>query len=357
MALKIKKGGKGSEALLQARQKRRDRFSAVPVEPAMIPRSSPDASGEAVTRDDLTRDADTREIDTQDAPTRESAPPSDSTTIVKDDEVESLHTFHEPAHAAVVPVPQAEPDMFDLEPMSPGDDFGLEPISPSPVTLETGATRQDRVADMPPAPTDDFGIDIGARESDVPSIPEPLSEQPNQGIWKDVDTSVENASTSLGSGLILVFEGSLSNQKFFRVESKKAMLQFSVKKDSQKEVTIETVNGPVTVTARSDGVKVQVITEGGKTAIAKATEGVSSMGRFLSNLRYHVPETTLAVAGAVATATMLSVTWVKTVFASVGINPVFGAIVPGALMVGLAVWSYVSSKKDRVDSKIGEQVE
>lgn len=343
-----KKSGSAIDPLAAAREKRAAAFGGLAGSeqlhtPVDLPKRKPpveDSSSD-------TRELETRESVTSELDTRQFVPEPENTT-------EKIGTE--------VPLPVIDTPVTDT------DDFG---IHAKPLELPGSVKKIGPY--VPPVVSDkeagDIYDDFGLRPSPIPSVKpsvvdstsailpdlEPVAKVTNPNE-KTVDTSADNAQTSLVSGLRIVYQGGTPSKHFFLIVGKTVNESVVVPKGQTVDKTVSTNDGNVTVsiTHNQDGIAT-VVTKGGKTTVAKASEELTRLGEFIANIRYHIPETTLFLAGGILSASILSLNWAKDALANFGL-PVMVGVVPAIVTTGLSIWLFISSRKDKIESNIEEQV-
>ena len=365
---KLSKAAQRRLALEEAKKERLDKFAKKP-EPEPKPKEEAPDSGqptkkvstvppkEAIPDEDDSKvpdsDEKTRQADGVKPPPQRKADDQGDTTFVSaepttDKSASEPQTADIKAEAPPLAAQPVQDDIFalpaedpftpeatpgDLPPVDPNNPFSLggDPEPPSEMVPSSALVGP---SSAPPAATQD--LEEVEPEKDLP-----------------IDTAKIGAVTSLVSGVQVKYEASTSNSKIFVVSCNGTEEEVMVKKGASATVAMDTKDEQVKITfVHDERGQVSAEVQGGKTKLAKAREGAGAVGRFLSAVKYHLPEVTIAGLGSVFSAVIYSSGWIKGVLAGAHI-PVVAAV--AAVTVGLAALSYFSSRKERNQAELTEE--
>jgi hypothetical protein len=161
--------------------------------------------------------------------------------------------------------------------------------------------------------------------------------------------------TALRSGITVKYERSLGGKKILTVldSSKNAIADVMIAPSQTREVEVPSKDGPLKLTFEyKDGDGVYCTIDGGKTTTAHAIDKATAIGSFLGNVRYYLPELTMAGLFGLATS---AVAWTSPYI----VNGLQGwhkvAIAAYAVVqLGLSTWSFFEKRNQRKELNVAE---
>ncbi|MBU0526912.1 hypothetical protein KKE92_00370 [Candidatus Micrarchaeota archaeon] len=161
--------------------------------------------------------------------------------------------------------------------------------------------------------------------------------------------------TALRSGVQVRFEGSLGGKKALTVldSSKNTLAELNIAPSQTREVEVPSKDGPLKLTFEyKDGDGVYCTIDGGKTKTAHAIDKATAVGRFLGNVRYYLPELTMAGLFAAATS---AVAWTSPYLAN-GLQGWHKVAIAAYAVVqlGLTTWSFFEKRNQRKELNVAE---
>jgi len=253
--------------------------------------------------------------------------------------------------------------------------------SPPPAS-DSSATRQETPAARPPAPKPEeqfFSEPLGpvtaepkapeARQSEPEAVQSTKAEPVAKAVYvkTEVETLEEEAKdgkpatvkdgdiTALRSGVSVKYERSMAGKKILTVidSGKNELANVIIAPSQTKEVEVPSKDGPLKLTFEykdADGVYCAI--DGGKTTTAHALDKATAVGRFLGNVRYYLPELTMAGLFAAATS---AIAWTSPYLAN-GLQGWHKVAVAAYAVVqlGLTTWSFLEKRNQRKELNIAE---
>lgn len=187
----------------------------------------------------------------------------------------------------------------------------------------------------------------------ISTAAEPKAKTGSKAVY--VKTEVEAELTSLRSGVQVRFEGSLSGKKALTVldSSKNTLVELTIAPSQKREVEVPSKDGPLKLTFEyKDGDGVYCTIDGGKTTTAHAIDKATAVGKFLGNVRYYLPELTMAGLFAAATS---AVAWTSPYLAN-GLQGWHKVAVAtyAVVQLGLSTWSFLEKRNQRKELNVAE---
>jgi len=257
-----------------------------------------------------------------------------------------------------------------------------EQKEPEAQTTDSSATRQETPAARPPAPKPEeqfFSEPLGpvtaepkapeARQSEPEAVQSTKAEPVAKAVYvkTEVETLEEEAKdgkpatvkdgdiTALRSGVSVKYERSMAGKKILTVidSGKNELANVIIAPSQTKEVEVPSKDGPLKLTFEykdADGVYCAI--DGGKTTTAHALDKATAVGRFLGNVRYYLPELTMAGLFAAATS---AIAWTSPYLAN-GLQGWHKVAVAAYAVVqlGLTTWSFLEKRNQRKELNIAE---
>jgi len=246
------------------------------------------------------------------------------------------------ATRAETPAARAPEDRAPEDLISPEDRFFPEPLGPVTAEPKAPEARQSEPKAAEPA----------AKAVYVKTEVETVEEEAKDGkpaTVKDGDI------TALRSGVSVKYERSMAGKKILTVidSGKNELADVIIAPSQTKEVEVPSKDGPLKLTFEykdADGVYCTI--DGGKTKTAHALDKATAAGKFLGNVRYYLPELTMAGLFAAVTS---AIAWTSPYLAN-GLQGWHKVAVAAYAVVqlGLTTWSFLEKRNQRKELNVAE---
>jgi hypothetical protein len=285
----------------------------------------------------------------QEAPSSSAAPSTrlDSTPPVAEEQEESDDSVSE------------EPSLPPLDNLSPPEDLG---------SIVGDSHREDETKPEVKRPSNPpvrtlLSAGIGDDIMDALKAPEPPSaleapaptenEEPN-GVKYHVHAIDNGAVTPLVTGVSVKYVTVVGNTKVFSVKGPSGTFPVELAPGDKKNASIEVPGGQALITMVNVAGEITAYVEGGVTRMGAAAAKAGRAGKFLANVKYYLPELTMATLFTAATTAVL---WTQQFVADTLQNFHKPAVVAyGVFQLALTAWAFIEQRKLRKAAEAQEAV-
>lgn len=237
-------------------------------------------------------------------------------------------------------------------------DAALGPVEPS-------STREDETKpEVPQRPSRSPGprlmsVEEPADPLDVLRAPEEAKapEEGNaepEGVKYHVNSSARGEQTKLGSGIVAKYVIASGSNKIFTVDGPKSSESIELAPGDSKSFEMATLEGKVQITMQNTGGEVKAYVVGGVTKAGAAMAKAGAAGQFLANVRYYLPEVTMAGLFTVATSAVL---WTQQFISDTLQNFHKPAVIAyGIIQFALTTWAIIEQRRNRRAAEAQEAV-
>ncbi|MFH1685862.1 MAG: hypothetical protein ABH983_06175 [Candidatus Micrarchaeota archaeon] len=261
---------------------------------------------------------------------------------------------------------QETPNALAPEPAPSSSETRQE--TPAARSQEPALTPEEQFFPEPLEPSSSSAPQL-AEPSVIISVAEPKAKTGSRQVYVKTEVGSEEIEakdgkpatvtygdmTALRSGVQVRFEGSLGGKKALTVldSSKNTLAELNIAPSQTREVEVPSKDGPLKLTFEyKDGDGVYCTIDGGKTKTAHAIDKATAVGRFLGNVRYYLPELTMAGLFAAATS---AVAWTSPYLAN-GLQGWHKVAIAAYAVVqlGLTTWSFFEKRNQRKELNVAE---
>lgn len=166
-----------------------------------------------------------------------------------------------------------------------------------------------------------------------------------EGTKYHVRASAIGDPTPLVSGIVVNYVTASASSKMFMVKGSSEAQTHQLAPGDEKSFEIETPDGLVKITMQNKEGEVTAYVVGGKTQAGALAAKAGKLGLFLANVRYYLPELTMATLFTAATTAVL---WTQQFVSDTLQNFHKPAVIAyGVFQLALTTWAVIEQKKNR----------